>query len=63
MGLGRGWARLVERRRARTRSRRRDRRMRARRVRVTWQTCRRCGSGSFLPDGSDRVCGGCVSLQ
>ncbi len=63
MGLGRGWARLVERRRELKQSRRRYRRLRGRRVRVSWQTCRLCGSGSFIPAGSDRVCGGCLSLQ
>jgi ribosomal protein S27AE len=63
MGLGRSWARLVERRREQKRSRRRYRRMRTRRVRVTWQTCRKCGSGCFLPVRGDRICGGCLSLQ
>ena len=28
-----------------------------------WQTCRRCGSYSFLPTGLDPICGGCRSLQ
>ncbi len=63
MGLGRRWARLIERWRERKRARRRNRWMRARRVRLTWQTCRRCGSGSFLPATADRVCGGCLSLR
>lgn len=38
-------------------------RQRSDRVRLTWQTCRRCGSYSFLPAGSDGRCGGCLSLQ
>lgn len=38
-------------------------RVRRRRVRLTWQTCRRCGSCSFQPARSDRLCGGCLSLQ
>lgn len=63
MGLGRGWARLVERRRERKRARHRNRRMRSRRVRMTWQTCRQCGSGSFLSARGDRVCGGCGCLS
>jgi ribosomal protein S27AE len=33
------------------------------RVRVTWRICRRCGSYSFQSVGSDRLCGGCLSLQ
>ena len=33
------------------------------RVRLTWQTCRRCGSKSYLPAGDDRLCGSCRSLQ
>jgi hypothetical protein len=52
MGLCRLWVALVARRRARRG-----------RVRVTWQICRRCGSYSFVPVGSDRLCGGCLSLQ
>ncbi len=36
---------------------------RPRRVRLTWQTCRRCGSSSFIPVSHDRLCGGCRSLQ
>jgi ribosomal protein S27AE len=52
MGLRRWWAEVVERRR-----------VRRGRVRVTWQTCRRCGSYSFQPAGSDRLCGSCLSLQ
>jgi hypothetical protein len=35
----------------------------ARRVRLTWQTYRRCGSKSYLPAGDDRLCGSCRSLQ
>lgn len=52
MGWGRRWAALVARRRARRW-----------RVLLTWQTCRRCGSYSFLPSGFNPVCGGCHSLQ
>ncbi|MGH3943358.1 MAG: hypothetical protein ACRDTG_32985 [Pseudonocardiaceae bacterium] len=59
MGLGRGWARLVERRRERKRLRRR----RTRRGRMAWQTCRQCGSVSFFPTGNDRLCGGCLLLR
>jgi hypothetical protein len=33
------------------------RRQRPGRVRVTWQTCRRCGTYSFQSAGSDRLCG------
>jgi hypothetical protein len=50
--LSRWWAAMAARRRAR-RSR----------VRLTWQTCRRCGSYSLLPASSDQLCGGCRSLQ
>jgi uncharacterized OB-fold protein len=63
MGLGRSWARLVQRRRERKLARRRDRRKRGQRTRMTWQTCRECGSGSFLPVRSEPVCGGCLSLR
>jgi hypothetical protein len=52
MGWGTRWAALIARRRARRR-----------RVRMTWQTCRRCGSYSLLPIGLDPICGGCRSLQ
>jgi len=63
MGLGRSWARLIEQRRERKRLRRRNCQIRKRRVRMTWQTCRQCGSGSFLPAGADPICGGCLSLR
>lgn len=63
MGLGRGWARLIGQRRERKRARRRNQRIRTRRFRLSWQTCRQCGSGSFLPTGGDRICGGCMSLR
>ncbi len=63
MGLGRSWARLVERRRERKRLRRRYRRTRRRRGGLTWQICRRSGSGSFLPARGDQLCGGCLSLM
>jgi hypothetical protein len=59
MGLGRGWARLIEQRRERKRLLRQYRRRRG----LTWQICRRCGSGSFLPARGDRLCSGCLSLQ
>ncbi len=49
---GRWWVALVTRRRARRW-----------RVRLTWQTCRRCGSYAFLPAGLTPVCGSCRSLQ
>ena len=52
MRLPSRWAVLVARRRARRW-----------RVRLTWQTCRRCGSCSFQPSVSDRLRGGCLSLQ
>jgi len=52
MGLGRPWTAVVTRRRACRRS-----------GRVNWRTCRRCGSYSFQSAGSDRLCGGCLSLQ
>jgi hypothetical protein len=52
MRVSRLWAALVTRCRARPG-----------RVRVTWRTCRRCGSYSFQRTGSDRLCGGCLSLQ
>ena len=52
MGLRRRWAAWVARRRAR-RSR----------VRLTWQTCRRCGNYSPQPAKSDRLCGSCRSLH
>jgi uncharacterized OB-fold protein len=63
MRLGRGWARLVAKHRERKQQRRRDRWMRGRRTKLTWQTCRRCGSCSFLPAKGDQVCQGCLSLQ
>jgi uncharacterized OB-fold protein len=37
--------------------------VRGRRVRLTWQTCKRCGSYSFVPTGSGPLCGSCRSLQ
>jgi hypothetical protein len=52
MRVGRLWAVLVPRRWTRPR-----------RARVTWRTCRRCGSYSFQSADSDRLCGGCRSLQ
>jgi hypothetical protein len=52
MVWGRRWVVLVARRRACQW-----------RVRMTWQTCRRGGSYSFLPTGFDPICGGCRSLQ
>lgn len=53
VGIGRRWAALVARRQARSKQ-----------VRLTWQTCRRCGSYSLRPAGSDdQLCGGCLSLQ
>ncbi len=30
-------------------------------IRLTWETCRRCQSKSYLP--ADRLCDGCRSLQ
>jgi ribosomal protein S27AE len=52
MGVRELWAALLARRRTRPG-----------RVRVTWRICRRCGSYSFQSAGSDRLCGGCLSLQ
>lgn len=52
MGWGRWWAALVARRRARRW-----------RVRLTFQTCRRCGSYAWLPVGLDPICGNCRSLR
>lgn len=52
------WAALVDKAQKLMRQR-----VRTRRVRLTWQTCRRCGSYSFETTGSDRLCGGCRSLQ
>ena len=52
MGAPELWAALVARRRARRG-----------RVRVTWQIYRLCGSYSFQSAGSDRLCGGCLSVQ
>jgi hypothetical protein len=51
MGLRRWWAALVERRR-----------VRRGRVRVTWRTCRRCGSYGYQT-GKSGLCEGCRSLQ
>lgn len=48
----RWWAALAARRRARRW-----------RTCMTFQTCRRCGSYSFLPLGFDPICGSCRSLQ
>jgi hypothetical protein len=40
------------------------RRRRRARTRLTFQTCRRCGSYSLLPITRERpLCGGCRSLQ
>ncbi len=58
MRMGGCWAALID--RVQTLSRKG---LRLRRVRLTWQTCRRCGSYSFLPTSSGRLCGGCRSLQ
>jgi hypothetical protein len=52
MGWGQWWVGLTERRRAR-----------CWRVRLTWQTCRRCGSYAFMPAGFRSICGSCRSLQ
>jgi ribosomal protein S27AE len=61
MRIGECWAALVERAQRLIRDSRPGRN--ARRVRLTWQTCRRCGSKSYLPAGDDRLCGSCRSLQ
>ncbi len=55
------WVALVKRAKRLLRGPRRGRR--ARRVRLMLQTCRRCGSRSYLPAGDDRLCGSCRSLQ
>lgn len=56
------WAALVDRaQRLCVWGPRRDRRTRW--VRSTWQTCRRCGSQSYLRAAGDRLCGGCRSLH
>jgi hypothetical protein len=39
------------------------RHQRTRRVRLTWQTCRRCRSKSYLRASDGGLCGGCQSLQ
>jgi hypothetical protein len=52
MGWGKRWSALLARRRARRG-----------RVRLTWQTCRRCGSYALLPVGTNPLCGSCHSLQ
>jgi hypothetical protein len=52
------WAGLVARRAGRAELRR----MRRNRVRVTWRTCRRCGSYSYQT-GKSGLCGGCLSLH
>jgi uncharacterized OB-fold protein len=52
LGWGRRWGALLARRRAHRR-----------RVRLTWQICRRCGSYSFVPAGADQLCGSCRSLH
>jgi hypothetical protein len=36
---------------------------RARRVRLTWQTCRRCHRSSLVTASHNRLCGGCRSLR
>ncbi len=53
------WAALVARVRADKQARDRLRRMRRGRVRLTWQTCRRCKRGGFAPASDDRLCGSC----
>jgi hypothetical protein len=52
IGVRKLWAALVARRWARPG-----------RGRVTWRTRRRCGSYSFQSAGSDRLRGGCLSLE
>jgi len=58
MRMGGWWAALVD-----TAQKVVRRGARGRRVRLTWQTCRRCGSYSFVPIGSGSLCGSCRSLQ
>ena len=55
------WGALVERAQRLWRNARPGRN--ARRVRLTFQTCRRCESKSYLPAGDDRLCGSCRSLH
>jgi hypothetical protein len=52
MGWSDRWVALMARRRARKQ-----------RVRLTWQTCRRCGSYSLLRVGLEPICCSCRSLQ
>lgn len=58
MRMGGRWAALVDRAQKLVRQG-----VRTRRVRLTWQTCQRCGSYSFVPTSSGRLCGSCRSLQ
>jgi hypothetical protein len=58
MGLRRWWAGMVARRAERAALRR----ARRGRVRVTWRTCRRCGSYGYQT-GKSGLCAGCRSLQ
>jgi hypothetical protein len=58
MGMGGYWAALVD-----TAQKLLRRGVRRQRVRLTWQTCRRCGSYSFVPTGSGPLWGSCSSLQ
>jgi ribosomal protein S27AE len=59
MGVGGWWAGLAARRAERA-ARRLARRWR---IRLTGQTCRRCGAYAFMPAAGDRLCGGCRSLR
>jgi len=61
MRIGGRWGALVERAQRLLRDSHRGRR--TRRVRLMLQTCRRCGSRSYLPVGDDRLCRSCRSLQ
>ena len=58
MGVGGCWAALVD-----TAQKLVRRGVRRRRVHLTWQTCKRCGSYSYVPTGSGPLCGSCRSLQ
>jgi uncharacterized OB-fold protein len=51
MSWGQRWSAHIERRRARRW-----------RVRLTWQTCHKCGNYSFLPTGIRPICSSCRTL-
>jgi uncharacterized OB-fold protein len=57
MGMGGCWAVFVD-----TAQKLVRRGVRGRRVHLTWQTCQRCGSYSYVPTDNSSLCGSCRIL-